>query len=286
MRTYNEIKQLLRQIKDNDYVIPDGVDTDALITDMLKFVGHTDAEFRDELIYSTFSSWVDNDTLSAVQMKHILATCLDDQHLFFGIGESGTDAVFTRAFSSLLISVAIYMHEESPFLTTGEIRDIKETVLRYVNQEKDYRGYVDGKGWAHAVAHIADALANIAGCNVALDSEEYVIGREGMFEMLQAVKTLVCNSECVYTAEEDERLAVVFMNVIWSEVLTTEELTGWIAGFNMADNEWWNGSMPEDYYLHVNRKNFMRSLYFKLLADKDYEKICEFMLGFLVESEE
>jgi len=289
MRTFEELKQLLAQIKGNDCSVPDGADVDGIIADMLRFIGHTDAELRDKLIYSIFDSWAENGALSATQMKHILTTCLGERYLFLGIGEKGTDSVFTRAFSSLLISVAFCMHDENPFLTAKEIQGVKETVLRYVSQEKDYRGYVDGKGWAHAVAHIADALVNIAGVEKAVDVDgDYCIGREGMLEILQAVKFLVCNKEHVYSAEEDERLVTPFMAAITDrKIFATEELIGWIGSFNMADSEYWKGAMPGDYYLRVNRKNFMRSLYFRLqsqISTEGFEEICKFLLGFLAKS--
>lgn len=290
MRNFEELKQLLAKIKANDYEVPAGIDVDGVIDDMLKFIGHVDPELRDNLIYPTFMNWgEEKGIISAEKMKYILNVCLSNSHLFFGIGEKDTDSVFTRAFSSLIISVAFCMQYENPFLSANDIMDIKKAVLRYIDQEKDLRGYVDGKGWAHAVAHIADALYNLAGCDkvaCADNDDEYCIGRESLLEILQAIKTLVCTKDCVYGAEEDERLASALMVVIWREVLTNDEIISWIDSFDMADNEWWNGSVPADYYLHVNRKNFMRSLYFKLLSDKKYEKICEFMRGFLVETEE
>jgi len=82
MRNFEELKQCLVQIRDNDYGVTDGIALDGLISDMLSFIGHTDGELRDGLIYSTFGSWVDNGTLSTEQMRHILTTCLGEQYLF------------------------------------------------------------------------------------------------------------------------------------------------------------------------------------------------------------
>ncbi|MCL2571275.1 MAG: DUF2785 domain-containing protein [Defluviitaleaceae bacterium] len=286
MRTDNELKQLLTQIKDNDYSLPAEIDMESIIADMLKYVGHTDGELRDGLIYSTFGEWADRGTISPTQMKHVLDTSLKESHLFFGVGERGTDSVFTRAFSSLLVALTLAMHDEAPFLMDKDIREIKEVVMRYVGMEKDYRGYVDGKGWAHAVAHIADALFNIAGCGKAVDIEgEYNIGRDGLLEVLEAVKLLICNNEFVYQAEEDERLAAACMVVIWRKILTNEDIINWIDSFELKKMNW-GGSIPGDYYLRVNKKHFIRSLYFKLLADGNYEEICTHILGLLLEKED
>ena len=287
MQTHEDLKQQLKQIKNNDYDISYIADVDGLIADMLKFIGHTDAELRDGLIYSTFSALVEKGAFSIAQMKHILFTCLGEQYLFFGIGEKDTDSVFTRAFSSLPISVALWFNQnEDAFLTSQELIDIKATILRYISQEKDARGYVEGKGWAHAIAHIADVLGHLAEASETVDADDFCFGREGLLEILAAVKALVCNKDCVYTAEEDERLAVPVMDVIYREVLTNEEILSWIASFDMEDTGWKFSSLPDSFRQYVNCKSFMRSLYFKLLSDGDYDEICKAMLDFLAELED
>jgi len=267
MKNIAELKQRLTQVKDNDYNIPDGIDTDALIVDMLTNIGHPDGELRDGLIYSTFGSWVENGSLTIKQMKHILTTCLGENYLFHGIGEKDTDTVFTRSFSSLAIALAFVMHDEKPFLTQAEVGGIKDAVLHYISQEKDYRGYVPGKGWAHAVAHIADALANVAGCEI---DGKYCFDRDSLIEILDAVKALICNKDSVYTAEEDERLVGVVNMVCSNETLTNDDLMAWLGGFAQAGN-WWEGDVPGDYYQKVNTKHFLRSLYFNFLSCKDDE---------------
>ena len=283
MRTPDELKHLLTQIRDNDFSPPEGINVDSVLDDMTKYIGHTDAELRDRLIYTTFYQWGENKGLiTAEKMKQMLDICLSDSHLFYGIGEKDTDSVFTRSFSSLVISVAFCMHDETPFLAADDVHVIKEAVLRYVSQEKDYRGYVDSKGWAHSIAHIADVLGNIASCDV---DSKHCIGREGVQEVLQAVKTLVCNKEYVYSAEEDERLVTPFMVATDLKIFTTSELISWIDSFNMADNEYWKGTMPDNYYLYVNRKNFMRSLYFRLqsqISTEGFDEICKHMQSFLI----
>ena len=47
--------------------------------------------------------------------------------------------------------------------------------------------------------------------------------------------------------------------------------------------------MPDDFNLLMNRKNLMRSLYFRLqsqIKTEGFAKICDHMLGFLVEKDE
>jgi len=290
MRTPEELKKLITFIEDNDDVIPDDVDIDVLLNDMLVHIGSTDPELRDDLIYASLAEWIDDGIITATQMKHILATCLGEQHLFLGVGETDTDTVFTRSFSSLAIALALAMHDENPFLSLAEINNIKETVLRYISLEKDYRGFVAVKGWAHSVAHIADVLGNLSGCDKAIDApettEKRILGREGLLEVLQAIKTLVCNSQLVYTTEEDKRLAAACLMAICSELFTNKEIIGWLNEFNLTDTESKYEAMPGSYYQYVNSKHFMQSLYFMLLPDDDYKEICKHLLSFLIEEAE
>ena len=284
MRDFKALKNCLTQIQYNNYNIPKGIDMDGLINDMLTFIGHADQELRDKLIYSTFYIWADNSIISTTQMQHILTTCLGDKYLFFGIGEKDTDSVFTRAFSSLAIALAFFVHEKIPFLTMDDVQGIKHSLLHYISQEKDYRGYVDDKGWAHATAHIADALGGVADCKI---DGKFCFQREALLEILQAVKHLACIKDCVYTAEEDERLVSVVNAVCCNNILTNDDLIGWIDSFAATINQQQDMNI-NDYYLQVNHKHFLRSLYFNFLSCNDEfdtvdtSVICKHLLTLLV----
>jgi len=54
----------------------------------------------------------------------------------------------------------------------------------------------------------------------------------------------------------------------------------------MTDKKYWEGKMPDDYHLYINKKNFMQSLYFKLQSNisvEGFDEICKHILGFLIE---
>jgi len=258
MRTFEELKQILIQIKNNDYSMPNGANIDYLISDMLQFVGDIDSDLR-ESIYTTFDMWADRKALSRDQLHHILTTAIDDKHLFLGIGEDGTDTVFTRAFSSLLVCVAI-----STFKGESEIIGAaKDAALRYTSQEKDYRGYVENKGWAHAIAHAADMMNNIV----------WNAEREDILQVLDAISGLVLNKNIVYTALEDERLASAVHGVIYSsicerKILTVDEICAWLNKIGKVTDA---VKLPEDYNVKANRRNFIKSLYFSIYFNDDFD---------------
>jgi len=98
MRNFDEMKTMVLEVletADGNYKAPANMDIDSLITDMLRFIGDTDSVLR-EGIYSTIWEliWAKEDVLSTEQLRRIIFTCIDDNHLFFGIGETDTNTVY------------------------------------------------------------------------------------------------------------------------------------------------------------------------------------------------
>jgi len=283
MRTYEELKQLLTQIKEADYSIPGNADADGIIEDMLKNIGHTCPVLRDDLIYPTLMTWCEDGHISIDKVRYILNTCIGEDYLFRGIGENGTDSVFTRTFSMLMIPVAFCVHDETPFLTDDEIANVKETVLRYIGMEKDFRSYIEGKGWSHSVSHTADALQNLA----------FVVGCNDTYEILDAVKSLALNGVVPYDTDEGERLAEAAIAAFYATVCEKEDISviefcDWLK--SISDVKIIRGT-AHGIYTRLNRKNFVKSLYTKLLLDRDdfedyqkeYDEVCKYLLELLKE---
>ncbi|WP_434752239.1 DUF2785 domain-containing protein [Paenibacillus amylolyticus] len=154
-----DLKEKLLLIQENEYQAP--ADAFELVQEMLHNIGTLDAQLRDELIYTTLSHWIPGSTLTTYELEHILTTVLDHKHLLYQLGEAQADSVFTRSFSMLVIPLLFIRHAESPFLSSGRIHQIKDAVFHNVREERDYRGYDETKGWAHAIAHAADALEDL-----------------------------------------------------------------------------------------------------------------------------
>lgn len=153
-----ETKELIEEIR---FGIKQHTISDALILTMLDNIGHTDATLRDEVIYMGFVEIIFENKLSSVQMKSILVELIDRNLLFYEIDEAQGDGVFTRAFTSLLLVLLLEKHYEEAYLSETEETWIVNTALNYMMREKDKRGLVEGKGWAHAFAHGADLIGTI-----------------------------------------------------------------------------------------------------------------------------
>jgi hypothetical protein len=259
MLTESELKQQLQVIATNDYHVPAGVDYWQLTQEMLAYIGAIDPELRDDLILTTISKWARAEHYTPDQYRALLATTSDQQHLFFGLGERDSDTVFTRAFSVLVGGIAIYHHRQQPFLTALEVQAAFDKVLNYFGREVDLRGYVEGKGWAHAVAHTADVLDEFALCRE--------IDHAGLLRILDAIQFKAATADTIYTAEEDERLAYATLSLFSREVVARDEAEAWIKRFAPIER------VGEWRYRHINTKHFLRSLYFQA----KYRHIAEWM---------
>ena len=79
-----------------------------------------------------------------------------------GLGERDTDSVFRRSFSALVLGECIARDNERPLVPGGKVLEWGDRLATWLLRERDLRGFVPGKGWAHAVAHGADALGTLA----------------------------------------------------------------------------------------------------------------------------
>lgn len=247
-------KRFLRSILDNNGELPQDIDPDALAYALLANLASPDSELRDELSYMVLASAIiDKGRLSPDQMEKLLATTLDEHHLFYHITEVGTNSVFMRSFSNLIIAAILYDDVKSPEISAHMIAHTQAALLRYARQEHDWRGYVFGKGWAHAMAHLADSLDECA--------QNHFIQQENREQILDTVRTLAQLSEPLYN-EEDIRLATVAYHIIVTRQVTEAFLDQWLASCYIE-----RGTDVATWTSVTNMKNFLRSLYFLLQWD-------------------
>ncbi|MGA9225249.1 MAG: DUF2785 domain-containing protein [Mesobacillus sp.] len=251
---------LKEELKDLDFKQPETIknkDLNQLIQQMADHIGSTDSELRDKLIYTSFYYLIQHDYLNEKQMTYILETCLDEKHLFLNLGNSEDDSVFTRAFSSLVVVLILGKDSSDRFLSDPLVIHAIESSLLYLNKEKDTRGFVEGKGWAHSIAHGADLL------------DEAI--KHPLFEMDLADDCLKTIGNCIlkeaaYTDHEDERL-IYPVEALLDKGMDESVLEKWITNLSDYHSEMQN---PNEFSLSIFRKktnlsNFLKTLYFRLM---------------------
>ncbi|MCF8000517.1 MAG: DUF2785 domain-containing protein [Halanaerobiales bacterium] len=252
------LKQKLKKVVENEYKITDNIDYEYLTNKMLDNIGALDPELRDDLIYMILANWIMDDVYDNQELKQILNICIDDKHLYYKIGKSNDDSVFTRTFSALVLAVLFHKDNEKDYLEKLEFQTTASEVFKYFREEKDLRGYVKEKGWAHAAAHGADILAEIANSKKA--------NKNLLQKLLKAVISKIHIKNYIYFNEEDERIASAVKNAIKNPDLDNESINKWFRELTNFEK-----IQDRNKYdtLIFNIKNILKSLYFEIMFDQD-----------------
>lgn len=236
----------------NDYKIPDGYDLHNLTKTLFSYLGSTDPELRDDIAYSVHANWLKRGMFTRDEVRaHVKELIANLEH---GIGETESDTVFLRSFSVLFLAEIVHNDNKKPLLEKDQIKTILAKGLWYLNAEKDPRGYIPVKGWAHALAHTADLML-VLGKNNKTDAHD-------LEQMLHATaKKLIHSTDWVYIHGEDERLANAATAILKRELITFDFLEGWLISLTEPEKTW-QGAYTDEGQAKAfhNARNFLRSV--------------------------
>jgi hypothetical protein len=154
-------KPFWRAIAAANYAPPQDESVPALALELARTAGSTDPELRDELGFEICARWVRRPGILAdADVRALLSLHLSNIHK--GLGEGESDGVFLRSFSALHLAQIAARDRRQPFFSEAERKQLLEAACKLMREERDRRGWVEGKGWAHPIAHTADLLAQLA----------------------------------------------------------------------------------------------------------------------------
>lgn len=251
-------KAFWQAIIEADFAAPEGYSARDLTPELVTYLGSTDLTLRDTLSYPILDAWLHTGQYSDDEKRALLAQMAE--HLMHGIGENGTDSVFLRSFSVLMLAELVHEDNQRPWLGEQETRQLLELALVYLEAERDLRGWVPDKGWAHSPAHTADLLWLLA--------RNRFIAADDLRRILSAIQAKALNPEALpFLYDEDERLAQPVVAAMRRGLLDQSFLAEWVAGFvNRPDQPSWEDAFlaGEDYIPRHNAKLVLRSLYGQL----------------------
>ncbi|HYT25781.1 MAG TPA: DUF2785 domain-containing protein [Actinomycetota bacterium] len=249
----------LRFLVSADNALPQGQWVAELTPELLSWLGSVDDELRDGFAYPILAAWIERGEYPPDELRAMARRMVEN--LESGLGEAGTDSVFLRTFSALILMEIVAYDNASPFLDADEVLDLFERGLSYLRREQDLRGWVPGPGWAHAIAHVADLLMMLA--------RSRHLGAPELERLLDAVADkLLAPAEAVYLHHEDERLAYTTLNVLRRGLVGRDFLTAWAGRFERPPgHDSWRPvyADPGLAAARMNVTSFLRSLYFQLL---------------------
>ena len=130
-----------------------------LTAELVDLLGSPDPRLRDGLAYEVLAGWI-----SEGVYDDLLASLGDSvsRGLSVGLGAADGDTVFRRSFSALVVACCVERDNRAHLLPVDVVMRWAERSLTWFARERDDRGWVEGAGWSHSVAHGADLLGAFA----------------------------------------------------------------------------------------------------------------------------
>jgi hypothetical protein len=241
------------QVRSAEMAVPTDRPLPDLTAELTTMLGSTDPVERDEIAYPILATWI-----SEGVYDDLLAGLGDGMAagLTQGLGEIDTDSVFRRSFSVLVLAECIERDNAESRLPAAKILEWGDRASGWLVRERDVRGYVPDKGWAHAVAHGADAIRVLA------DSPH--LGLNELTVLLDVVADRVIQeTPAPLSSGEPDRLAMATMRILRRRLVPLRIIEPWLARLTAAATL--DGAVERDPYLTTgNPEAFLRALHIQV----------------------
>lgn len=188
-----EARGALEQWKSSGFQIDDDGARNKRALELTDCLGDADPALRDGIAFEALSTWMRSDLLDGDTLRSLMQALLAQL--------DGDDADgFAKPFAALVLSEVARTDRIRAWMTDEERARMVDAAGAYLRSVRDYRGYVDGEGWRHGVAHGADWAMQLA-LNGALEPAQ-------TSALLAAIAAQVMPSDGhVYAFGEPSRLA-------------------------------------------------------------------------------
>src|SRR5260370_20774541 len=251
-----------KTIKEHNFAVFSHESVGALALEIADLAGSTDPSLRDSCGYEILAAWIYRNTLLTGEQLEALRAKLVPA-VFSHIGESESDTVFGCSFSALYMSILGAQNLRKPFLSAAAFKETLDTALQCYAEEKDLRGYVPVKGWAHATAHIADLLKFLArNPHLPAEAQKRIVSG-----VLQRCRT----AHLVFTWGEDARMAAALLSVIGRKDFDASPFETWFQALITENKELWKSpAIDAEAYASVRvQANVLAQLAAKSAPEKD-----------------
>lgn len=267
MHTIDEMKITLNEINwivTNDFKIHPKFTKERLTEELLNNLGSPDTNIRERSL-DILDTWIMKGNYNSKELLEIAHKV--KENLLYGLGEVNSDSVFLRSFSALILGSIINFDEQcalgnienrEPFLTEDILMGFFNASLEYYRKERDVRGYIKTKEWAHSIAHGADLFKYFA--------QHRMIGKEELLSILEIFKFKLGEpQEDIYKAREELRIAVAIYTVFLRRILEVNEIKTWFQSIRkFYENKKWSELVKEPSLLNIqlNLRSFLLYIYF------------------------
>lgn len=247
--------QRLQTLKSSGFSLEYATARRTLALGLVDCLADPDPALRDGIAYEALSTWMRAKAFDAPALRDLRTRSYE---LLEGDDPDG----FGKPFAALVLSEVARTDRIAPWMSVDERAAMVGRATAYVASVDDYRGFVDGQGWRHGVAHGADWLMQLA-LNPALD-------RAQLEATLAAVATqAVPTAGHAYVFGEGARLARPVLFVAARGVLSPEEWAAWFTALRARLGPMPPGGDAAWLARHHDLQGFLDSLYVAADQSKD-----------------
>lgn len=245
---------------------------DDLTAELTRLLGSTDPRQRTQEAYRRLSGWIREGAYDdvLVGLGDGMVTGVE-----VGLGQSESDTVFRRSWSVKVLADCIARDNEAQVLSPRQLLVWGDRIATWFVRERDLRGHVTGKGPALALAHGADAVAEL-GRSPHFGVAELTV----LLDVL--ADRLLLPTGCRLVTGEPDRLARATVTILARDLVPLSILEPWIA--RLA-----NGAVAVDPEGAVacrafNTQAFLRALYLQVAHGPERPSVRSDLLLVIVEA--
>ncbi len=263
-----------REIIETGLTVPSDRPLGDLTAELTTMLGSPDPEQRDGTAYPALSAWIGRGVYD-----DLLAGLADGmaEGLYVGLGEQGTDTVFRRSFSALALGECLARNNEHHLVSGPRVFEWGDRIATWYLRERDTRGYVEGKGWAHTMAHGADAIAILS------QSPHFAANELTVLLDVLADRLLMDGTDLLLAGEPD-RIAAATMQILRRNVVSLKVLEPWIARIAHGANPFAATGQRDPYHVANNAQAFLRALHLQLSLAGNPPQVRPDMILVLIEA--
>ncbi|HEY9144181.1 MAG TPA: DUF2785 domain-containing protein [Arenimonas sp.] len=225
---------------------------DALVPELSACLAHPDPAVRDALAYTSLATWLRADAVSPAVRAGLMETLLPAL-----ASEPPDPAGFHAPFAALVLAEVARTDRVAAWLSDEQRETLVSAAANYLAGVRDYRGFTDGEGWRHGVAHGADFVMQLV-LNPALDTA----ARRRLLDAVASQVAPVGAPPYVHT--ESERLARPVLLALGLGAFDEDSWKAWLEGVaSPAPMPAWNEAWKDEAGLarRHNLRGFLLALH-------------------------
>ena len=242
----DESPAALAQWKASAFAVVDATERHQRALALTDCLGDPDPLLRDGIAFEALSTWMRGKQLDVETLRKLERALL--QQLDGSVAQG-----FRKPFAALVLSEVARSDRVQAWMTPEERTTMVNAASAYLSSVHDRRGYVDGEGWRHGVAHGADWALQLV-LNKALTPPQ-------VMALLSAVAVQVAPADGhAYAFGEATRLARPVVYAAARGDVDQSALDAWLKGLpaalgprpeGNAQARWWTRRANLENFLHA-----------------------------------